>query len=162
MNEAIEEAINNQLNLELSSAYVYLGMSAHFEASGLPGFARWMRLQANEEVGHAMRFFDFLCDRGARVVLRPIDPPATEFASPLAAFERALEHEQRVTAAIHSLSDLAVKEGDHGAQPLLLSFISEQIEEEKTARQIVERLRMVGEGTAGILVLDHHLAQRGS
>jgi ferritin len=95
--ETIETAINDQLNLELSSAYVYLSMSAHFEAAGLSGFAHWMRLQAKEEVGHAMRFFDFLNDRGARVVLKAIDPPPAEFASPRAAFELALEHEQGVT-----------------------------------------------------------------
>ncbi len=160
--ETIEAAVNDQLNLELSSAYVYLSMSAHFESAGLPGFARWMRLQAREEIAHAMRFFDFLNDRGGRVVLKAIDPPPSEFASPLAAFDLAQEHEQRVTASIHALYELAVKEGDHAAQPLLLSFISEQIEEEKTARQIVDRLRMVGERNAGILVMDHHLGKRGS
>lgn len=159
--ETIEAAVNDQLNLELSSAYVYLSMSAHFESAGLPGFARWMRLQSREEVGHAMRFFDFLNDRGGRVVLKAIEAPPSDFASPLAAFEQALEHEQRVTASIHALYELAVKEGDHAAQPLLLSFISEQIEEEKTARQIVDRLQMVGDRNAGILVMDHHLGKRG-
>jgi ferritin len=162
VSEAIEQAVNDQLNLELSSAYVYLSMSAHFESAGLPGFALWMRLQSKEEVGHALRFFDFLNDRGGRVVLTAIDAPPSDFASPLAAFEQALEHELRVSASIHTLYELALKEGDHAAQPILLSFISEQIEEEKTARQIVERLRMVGERNAGILVLDHHLGKRGS
>jgi ferritin len=162
MTERVDAAINDQLNLELSSAYAYLSMSAHFEASALPGFGRWMRLQAKEEVRHAMRFFDFLNDRGGRVALQPIAAPAAEFASPLAAFEQALEHERRVTGAIHALYDLAAKEGDHAIQPILLSFISEQVEEEKTARDIVDQLRMIGGGTAGILVLDHHLGKRES
>jgi len=161
MIQAIEDAMNDQLHLELSSAYTYLGMSAHFDAAALPGFAHWMRVQADEELAHAMRFFDFLNDRGARVALKAIDAPPTEYASALAAFERALEHEQGVTAAIHALAGLAEDEGDRAAQPFLLTFIAEQVEEEKTARQLVERLRMVGEGP-GILVLDHHLAKRGS
>jgi ferritin len=158
--ETIETALNDQVNLELFSAYLYLSMSAHFEATGLPGFAHCMRRQAQEEAGHAMRFFDFLTDRGARVALKSIDAPPADFASPLAAFEHALEHEQRVTASIHTLMETADHEGDHAARPLLLSFVSEQIQEEKTVRQIVDRLRMVGEATAGILVLDHQLAKR--
>ena len=154
-------AVNEQLNLELASAYVYLAMSAHFESAGLPGFARWMRLQSQEELGHAMRFFEFLNDRGGRVDLKAIEAPPSDFRSPLDVFEQALEHEKRVTGSINRLYDLAVKEGDHAAQPLLLSFISEQIEEEKTAGQIVDQLGMVGDGMAGILVLDHHLGKRG-
>jgi ferritin len=160
VNKAIEDAINQQLNAELVSAYLYLSMSAHFESERLPGFAHWMRLQGREELGHAMQFFDHLVDRGGRVSLAALDQPPSQFSSPLAIFEQALQHEQRITASIHSLYDLVTKEGDHASQPLLLSFISEQIEEEKTAGQIVDQLRMVGEQRGPLLFIDRHLGKR--
>lgn len=162
MNKAVEDALNEQINAEMASAYLYLSMAAHFEAERLPGFARWMRLQAQEELGHGMQFYDHLVDRGGRVLLAAIDRPPSDFGTPLAAMERVLEHEQRVTAAIHALYDLADKEGDHASRPLLLSFISEQVEEEKAAAQIVDQLRMVGEQRGPLLFIDRHLGKRSS
>jgi ferritin len=162
MNKAIEEALNKQINAEMSSAYLYLSMAAHFEAERLPGFARWMRLQAKEELGHGMQFYDHLVDRGGRVSLAAIDRPPSEFGTPLAALERVLEHEQGVTSAIHALYELTDKEGDHASRPFLLSFISEQVEEEKTAAQIVDQLRMVGDQRGPLLFIDRHLGKRSS
>jgi len=160
MNEAMQDALNEQLKAELTSAYLYLAMSAHFAADGLPGFALWMRVQGREELGHAMRFFDHLIDRGGRVSLAAIDQPPTEFGSPRAIFEQVLDHERRITASIHALHDLAVKEGDHPSLPLLLSFITEQIEEEKTVAQILDQLRMVGDQRGPLLFLDRHMGRR--
>ena len=162
MNKAIEGAINQQLKAELASAYLYLSMSAHFESARLPGFARWMRLQAQEELGHAMQFFDHLVDRGGRISLAAIEQPPSEFGSPLAIFEQAFQHEQEITSSIHALHDLATKEGDHASQPILLSFISEQIQEEKTAAQIVDQLRVVGDARGPLLFLDRHLGKRST
>ena len=160
VNTAVEDAINRQLNAELDSAYLYLSMSAHFASEGLPGFAQWMRVQAREELGHAMRFFDHLVDRGGRVRLSALEQPTSEFGSPMAVFEQVLEHERAITASIHALHDQAVKEGDHACQPLLLWFISEQVEEEKSAAQIVDQLRMLGDQKGPLLFLDRHLGKR--
>jgi ferritin len=160
VDEKIEVAISNQINAELASAYLYLAMSAHFASEGLPGFARWMRLQAREEAAHAMQFLDHLLDRGGRVSLTALEQPPAGFGSALAVFERVLEHERGVTSAIHSLYELSVQERDPASQPLLLSFISEQIEEEKTAAAIVDQLRMVGEQKGPLLFLDRHMGRR--
>ncbi len=160
VNEKIEEAVNRQINAELTSTYLYLSMSAHFASQGLPGFAHWMRVQAQEEAGHAMQFFDHLVDRGGRVSLAAIDQPPEDFGAALSVFERVLERERDVSRAIHALYDLSVEERDHASQPLLLTFVSEQIEEEKTAADIVDQLRMVGEQNGPLLFLDRHLGKR--
>jgi ferritin len=160
VSEPIEDAFNEQINAELESAYVYLAMSAHFASEGLPGFAQWMRVQAREELGHAMQFFDHLVDRGGRVSLAAIDQPGKSFGSPREVFEQVLEQEQRITGRIHGLFDLSTKEGDHASRPLLLSFITEQIEEEKTAAQILDQLKMVGDQKGPLLFLDRHMGRR--
>lgn len=160
LSKALQEAINEQLKNELYSGYLYLSMSAYCEAINLPGFAHWMRLQSQEEVSHAMKFFDYLNDRDSHVVLQAIDQPPTDFKSPLDIFQRALEHEQKVTAMIHQLYELAVKENDYPTQVELQWFITEQVEEEKTASDIVEQLKMVGDHTPGLLMLDRQLAAR--
>lgn len=160
LSKTLQEAINEQLKNELYSGYLYLSMSAYCEAINLPGFAHWMRLQSQEEVSHAMKFFDYLNDRDSHVVLQAIDQPPTDFKSPLDIFQRALEHEQKVTAMIHQLYELAVKENDYPTQVELQWFITEQVEEEKTASDIVEQLKMVGDHTPGLLMLDRQLAAR--
>lgn len=162
LNKAIQDAINEQVKNELYSAYLYLSMSAYFEAVNLPGFAHWMRLQSQEEVSHAMKYFDFISDRGGRVVLQAIDQPPVEFQSPLDVFQRTLEHERKVTAMIHRLYELAVKENDYATQTELQWFITEQVEEEKRAHEIVERLKMIGDQGAALLMLDRQLGERGS
>jgi len=154
--------MNEQIKNELYSAYLYLSMSAYCEAANLPGFAHWMRVQAQEEVGHAMKFYDFICERGGRVVLQAIDQPPVEFQSPLHVFEQILEHEQKVTAMIHDLYGLAAQEKDYASQAFLQWFVTEQVEEEGSATQIVETLKMIGDKGQALVMLDRELGKRGT
>jgi ferritin len=160
MKGAVREAMNEQIKHELYSAYLYLSMAGSFEVANLPGFAHWMRKQSEEEREHAMKIFDFLLDRGERVQLQAIDQPPSAFRSSLDTFEQALEHEKEITSHIHELYDLAVRESDYPAQVLLNWFVAEQVEEEKAATEIVERLRIAGEEGAAILLLDSELGER--
>lgn len=160
MKGAVREAIEEQIGREFSAAYLYLSMSGFLEAANLPGFARWMRAQASEEQVHALKFFDFLLDRGEPVRLPAVEEPTHAFDSPLDTFEQALRHEKRVTSHIHDLYDLAVSEHDYPAQVLLNWFVTEQVEEEKSATEIVERLRMAGGEGAALLMLDKELGER--
>lgn len=160
LSKTLEGAINDQIKNELYSAYLYLSMSAYFEANNLPGSARWMRLQSQEETSHAMKLFDYLHDRGSRVVLQAIDQPPAEFGSALDIFEKALAHEQKVTGMINNIYELAVKENDYPTQVELQWFISEQVEEEKSAGDIVEQLKIVGEHGPSLIMLDRALGAR--
>jgi ferritin len=158
--QAVSKAMNDQIQAELYSAYLYLAMSAHFEAENMPGFAHWMQLQANEEMEHAMKFYGFIQDRGGRVVLQAIQQPQTTFDSPLSIFEQAYAHEQKVTALINSIYDVARQENDYASQTFLNWFVDEQVEEEKNASQIVDTLRMVGDSPAALFMLDRQLGAR--
>ncbi len=160
MNEAVEKALNDQINEELSSYYIYLSMQAYFESESLDGFATWMELQAREEVEHGMRIFRFLNDRGGRVKLQAIEEPKQDWDSPLEAFEDAYEHEQYITGTINDLVDLAEKHDDKATLNMLDWFVEEQVEEEATTEAIVEKLKMVGDSGAGLLALDKSLAGR--
>ena len=160
MNKQLEQALNEQINHELYAAYLYLSMSAYCEWINMPGAAQWMRVQSQEEVGHAMRIFDHLIDRNARVVLQAIEQPPAEFGSLLNVFESALEHERKVTDRIHRLYDLAVQERDYPAQVLLQWFVEEQVEEEKTAQDIVDKLKLIGDFAPGLVMLDAELGGR--
>jgi ferritin len=157
----MQDALNAQIQKEFYSAYLYLAMSAHCESSNFPGTAKWMRVQAQEEVGHGMKFFTYMNDQGARVTLQAIAQPPAEFSSLLDIFQKALAHEREVTKSIHALYALAGKENDYATQAELQWFITEQVEEEKTASQIVEQLKLVGESKATLLMLDVHLGKRG-
>jgi ferritin len=161
VSESIQNAINDQIKNELNSAYLYLAMAAYCESVNLRGSATWFRVQASEEQGHAMKLFGYLNDRGGRVILQAIPQPPAEFKSLLGAFQQALEHEKAVTAMIDGLFDLAVSEKDVATQVLLQWFITEQVEEEKTASDIVAQLEMVGDRGSSILYLDHQLGHRG-
>lgn len=160
LNETVQNAINEQIKNELYSAYLYLAMSAHFEAQSLPGFGKWMRAQAEEEVEHAMKFFDFLNERGGRVILETIDQPPTEFGTVLEVFEMVLEHEQKVTALIHQLYETALEANDYATQVMLHWFIDEQVEEESNAGLMVDRLRMADGQKVAILHLDQMAGAR--
>lgn len=160
LSEVVQNALNAQVKHEFYSAYVYLSMSAYCESITLPGCAHWLRLQAQEELAHAMKFFTFINDRGGRVVLESLDQPPVEFQSPLAVFEQALEHERHVTASIYRLYDLAVKENDYPTQVLLHWFITEQVEEEKSAGEIVGLLRLSGGEGPALIMLDRQLGAR--
>lgn len=160
MKNEVRDAIGEQVKHEFYSSYLYLSMAGSFEVANLPGFAHWMRKQSEEEREHALKFFDFLLDRGEHVQLHGIDQPPYTFRSPLDAFEQALEHEKEITSRIHSLYDLCVQERDYPAQVLLNWFVMEQVEEEKSATDIVERLRMAGDDNAALLLLDKEMGDR--
>lgn len=160
LSKILQDAINEQIKHELYSSYLYLSMSAHFEAASLPGFAKWTRLQAEEETGHAMKFFDFINDRGGRVALQAIAQPPAEFGTPLEVFQAILEHEKKVTSLIHKLYALALKENDYASQVMLQWFIDEQVEEEKNASQIVEQLKMIEDRSTATFYLDKQLGKR--
>ncbi|WP_456433920.1 ferritin [Thermosulfuriphilus sp.] len=160
LSERMEEALNRQVNAELYSAYLYLSMAAYFESKNLEGFARWMKMQTQEELMHAMKFYNFINERGGRVKLAPIEGPPVDWASPLAAFEAALEHERYVTSLINDLVNLALEEKDHATNIFLQWFVSEQVEEEASVGAVVERLRLVGDSPQGLFMVDRELSQR--
>jgi ferritin len=161
LSKVIQDAINEQIKNEMYSAYLYLSMSAHFEATALAGFARWMQVQNQEEWAHAMKFYAYVNDRGGRVTLKAIDQPPAEFGTPMEVFQQVLEHEQQVTGMIHNLYALAIKENDPATQVMLQWFITEQVEEEKNATQIIEQLKMIEERSTAVLMLDKQLGKRG-
>ncbi len=160
LSKKMADALNAQVQAEMYSAYLYLSMSAHFDGANLKGVAHWLRLQFKEEQEHAMKILDFIVERGGQVVLKEIDAPPAKWASALKAFEDVLKHEQGVTAKINKLAELAADEKDHATGIFLQWFISEQVEEEANAGEVLEKLRMIGDSVGGLLVLDHHLSKR--
>lgn len=158
----MEQALNTQINAELYSFYLYLAMSGHLEGLNFKGMAKWMRVQAQEEMGHAMRFFDFLHERGAAVTLLAIDQPQAKWASIPAVFKAAAAHERSITKKIHALVDKAVAEKDHATANFLQWFVKEQVEEEATLTPIVARLEAIGDSTGALYFLDHELGKRGA
>jgi ferritin len=160
LSKKMQDALNEHLNAELYSGYLYLSMSASFDSMNLAGFASWMRIQAQEELMHAMKFFDYILERGGRAIMAPVDGPQTEWDSPLAAFSQAYEHETVVSDRINKLVDLAIKQSDHATNNFLQWFVAEQVEEEASADEIVQQLKLVGGDGAGLLMLDRELASR--
>ncbi|MBI2757363.1 MAG: ferritin [Chloroflexi bacterium] len=159
--KTMQDAINDQINKELYSSYLYLSMAAYFEEKNLPGFAKWMRVQEGEERGHAMKLFDFLVERGGQVLLKAIQAPETDWKTSLDLFKQVAEHEAKVTASIYALYELALKEKDYPAQVTLQWFITEQVEEEKNVMEIVQQLEMIDARGTAVLMLDHRLGKRG-
>jgi ferritin len=162
LSRTIQDALNEHMNQEFYASYLYLSMSAYCEEMNLPGFAHWMRTQSQEEYSHAMKMFDFIAEQKGRVILHPIDQPTIEFHSPLDLMQQTLEHERHVTRLINQLYELAVREKDYPTQVHLQWFVTEQVEEEKVASNIVEQLKIIGEQGASLLLLDRELAKRGS
>lgn len=160
ISSTLQAAYNDQINLELASSYAYLQMAAFLDEENLPGMSAWMRLQAEEERVHAMKFFDFVLERDGHVELTAIAAPALSLTTALSAFEGSLEHEQRVTAAINDLYAMASDERDYASYPLLNWFVEEQIEEEATVGLIVEQLKMIGDDRTALLMLDRELGAR--
>lgn len=158
---AMQKAINEQINKELYSSYLYLSMAAYFEDQNLSGFARWMYVQTGEEREHGMKFYEYLVDRGAKVDLKAIAAPATTWKSSLEVFKEVQKHEAFVTASINSLYELALSEKDFATQIMLQWFISEQVEEEKNAAEIVQKLELIEAKGTALLMLDHELGHRG-
>lgn len=156
----IQDSLNKQLNAELYSSYLYLSMAAYFESVSLKGFANWMRVQAQEELIHAIKLYDYIHERGGRVMLTSVNAPMAQWDTPLAAFEHVYQHEQKVTTLINNLVNLAISEADHATNNFLQWFVAEQVEEESSAVEIVQRLRLLGEDRSGLFFLDQELGQR--
>ena len=161
ISKSIQNAINEQVNKELYSSYLYLSMAAYFENMNLPGFGKWMYVQVEEERSHGMKLFEHLLERGGKVELKPIAGPQTSWNSSLEGFKHVQEHEAGVTASINALYELALKEKDYPFQVLLQWFITEQVEEEKNAADIVHQLEMIDARGTAVLMLDHQLGKRG-
>lgn len=160
LSKKIQDTINTQINAETYSAYLYLSMSAYFESINLKGFANWMRVQAQEELVHAMKFYDYVNERGGRIILRLVEGPPSEWNSPLAVLEHTHRHEQKVTSMIYNLVNLAIEERDHTTHSFLQWFISEQMEEEASANEILQKLKLLGDAPGGLFILDRDLATR--
>ena len=160
LSQSLQDALNEQVKNEFYSAHVYLAMSSWFDDKALPGFAKWMRVQYQEELTHGLKIFDFIGDRDGRALVYGFDTPPAEWKSPLDVFENSYHHEQKVTAMINNLYALAVKENDYPTIVLLQWFISEQVEEEKNAKLIVDQLRMAGDNPTALLLLDREMGAR--
>ncbi len=160
LSEKMQEALNDQLNAEWYSSYLYVAMAAYLEATGLKGFANWMRVQAKEEWAHGEIFYNQINSRRGRVLLQPIAGPPTEWKSPQHAFEHVLEHEQMVTGRINALVSQALAESDHATNSFLQWFVDEQVEEEENADQILQQLKLIGDNPHALLMLDRELAAR--
>jgi len=160
ISKKMQDTINNQVQAELASAYLYLSMAAYCEGKNMKGFGHWLRVQYQEETGHAMKLMDYLLERGGQPELKAIDAPPAEFGSPLNVFEKVLSHEQHVTSLIHSLYEVALAEKDYASQIFLQWFINEQVEEEASASEILEKIKMLGDKSSAIIYLDKELGKR--
>ena len=160
INDKMAKALNKQINAELYSAYLYNAMTAYFAALNLEGFVTWMKVQSMEELYHAMKIYNFMLDRGGRVVLEAIDKPKTEWKSPLNAFQEANKHEQLITSMINDLVSLSLELKDHATNAMLQWFVTEQVEEELNTDNVVQRLKLVGGSGEGLLRVDQELAAR--
>lgn len=160
ISEKMQDALNGQINAELYSSYLYLSMEAYFESLSLAGFANWMRIQTQEEMIHVMKIYSFVNERGGRVILESVDKPPAQWQRPLGVFEAVYEHEQKVTGLVNDLVNLAIEEKDHATNSFLQWFVNEQVEEEASADQVVQKLKMVENSPGGQFMIDQELAQR--
>lgn len=160
ISEKLEKSLNDQLNFEIYSAYVYYAMAAYLESIDLPGFSNWMQMQVREELVHADKFFQFINERDGRVKLAQVDGPDFEWKSPLDAFQTAYEHECEVSKRIHAIVDQCREEKDHAVENFLAWFVTEQVEEEATTKAIVQQLKMAGDDTNILFMVDRELGQR--
>ena len=158
--KGMQNFLNQQINKEMYSGYYYLSMSAHFQSANLPGFAHWMMIQYREETEHAMKLMKHIHERGGNVILEAIEKPPSDFGSPLDVMKLVLEHEKKVSASINKCYEAALGEKDYPAQIMLEWFIKEQVEEEKSASEIVEQLKMMGEHAPSLIMIDRHLGSR--
>lgn len=160
ISEKMEKALNEQLNAEMFSSYLYLSMAAYFEANNWLGFAKWMKKQSQEEYGHAMKFYNYINEVGKRVNLEKIEKPKIEWNSPLEVYEEALKHEEYITKRINDLVDLATKENDHATNNFLQWFVKEQIEEVSSVKHVVDTMRLVGTHAGSLFMLNIELGKR--
>ena len=162
ISEKMQSELNEQVNKEFYSAYLYLAMAAYCTQIGLPGFAHWMRLQYEEENMHVTKMYDYILDQGGEIHLKQIEEPAKEFGTPLEIFEQTLEHEQFITLSINNLMGLAIEERDYATQTFLQWYVTEQVEEEANVNDILNPLRMVGEDKGGLMMIDQNLSNRAA
>lgn len=160
LTEKMQDALNEQINAELYSAYLYLSMAAWFQGKALNGFAKWMECQTMEEQWHAMKLYGFVHERGGRVTVKAIDGPPTEWSSPLDVFQEVAKHEAMVTGLINDLVDLAIEDKDHASNNFLQWFVAEQVEEEASADEVVQKLKLVEQAPGGMFMLDQEMGQR--
>ncbi|HIU64956.1 MAG TPA: ferritin [Candidatus Avacidaminococcus intestinavium] len=160
MNTKMQTAINDQIQKEFYSAYLYLAMSAYCEESNLSGFAKWLKVQYHEEMEHGMKLMEHLLERGGKVTLGALAAPPSEFGTPLVMFTEVLKHEEYITANINELYEVALAEKDYPVQVMLQWFITEQVEEESNATTILEQLKLVGDNKGALIMLDKELGQR--
>ncbi len=158
--EKIAEILNKQVNEELYSSYLYLSMSNFFSSLNLNGFANWMRMQSQEEYGHGMKIYDYILQRDGKVTLTKIDAPKAVWKSPLDVFQETLKHERHISSCINNIVNLAIQEKDHATINFFQWFVSEQVEEEANAVNIVEKMKMIGDNKSGLFMLDRELGQR--
>ena len=162
LSNKLEKALNDQINLEFNSAYAYLGMAAYFDRTPFTGFGKWMQVQSNEEIGHAGRFFKYIVERGGKVTLQAIPEPKCDYKSPLEAFKASLGHEQKVSASICAMYELATTEKDYPTLSFLKWFLDEQVEEERNVGDMLAKLELVGDNTSGLYQVDRHAAMRAA
>jgi ferritin len=160
LSSKLAKVLNDQINLELCSAYAYLGMAAYFERTAFTGFGKWMEVQSNEELGHANRFFRYIVERGGAVILGAIAEPKCDYKSPLDAFKASLGHEQKVSASICAIYELAAAEKDYATLSFLKWFLDEQVEEERNVGDILAKLELVGDNRSGLYQIDQQAARR--
>ena len=160
ISKRIQDAMNDQIKHETFSAYLYFSMAAYFYSRSLDGMAQWMKAQAQEEFGHALRFFNHINDRGGRIELHALEKPQTEWDSPLAAFEAALAHEEFITGKINDLAKLADEENDRAAGIMLQWFVTEQVEEEDSVSSVIDMLKLIGDSGHGMIMADRELGTR--
>ena len=160
LNQSIVDALNEHLNKELYSAYLYQSMSAHSAFIGLPGVANWMDVQAKEESAHAMRIYDYINEHGSKVILKAIEQPETKFESLQEMYDKTLAHEQFITKSINNLVSLARKENDYATEIFLSWYVTEQVEEESNVKTILDKIKLIGGTGNGIFMIDNELASR--
>ncbi len=160
ISKKVQQAFNSQLNEELYSSYLYLSMAAHFEAKNLKGFAHWFRIQSQEEYGHALKFFNFILQKGGKVSLTQIATPKTEWNSIAEVFNDTLKHEQKISDLINKLVEVSMEEKDYAAHTFLQWFVTEQVEEEANVEEIIQKIEMIGDNKSGLFLLDNELGSR--
>ncbi len=161
LSEKMEEALNNQINAELQSFYDYLSMASYLQSIDLSGISHWMHMQAQEELGHAMKIYEFVHERNGRIVLQSLGKPGTDYQDVMAVFTAALNQEEAITRKINEIVDLAIQEADHATHTFMQWFVSEQVEEVASAHAIIQKLKLIGEAPGGLFLLDQELGKRG-
>ncbi len=160
INPKMEAALNQQINEEFYSSFLYLSMAAHFEKISLTGFANWMKIQSQEEYMHAMKFYTYLLQKGGKVTLKKIEQPKLEWSSVVEVFDDTYAHEQKITALIDNLVNLALEVKDHATNAFLQWFVNEQVEEESNVTKIIDDLKMVADNKTGLFMVDREMSQR--